>query len=207
MCEHDLFVTHSDEVIRAAKSVCRRCHVLPADSDDFLQDVYAYLLSNEQKVFGGFAGRSTLETYLFRVISRFAYRRMAVRRYRRTEVLDDDLASTVHTSATQEGDLLRLENSGLLRQVNCALAEALSSMPLQARQLIRLRILEGLDAKRTAIALGLTPKAVYRRTDRALLRLRNKLERRGITEDDIHLIRTAMAIDHRDDSSLSLSRL
>jgi RNA polymerase sigma factor (sigma-70 family) len=76
--------------------------------------------------------------------------------------------------------LLAGERSATVRSVRAALAASLAELGDEDRVVLRLRFQEGLKVPRIAQILGLEAKALYRRCDRLLERLRGILERRGI---------------------------
>ena len=76
--------------------------------------------------------------------------------------------------------LLAGERAATVRSVRGALAASMGELGDEDRVVLRLRFQDGLTVPRIAQVLGLDAKALYRRCDRLLERLRGILERRGI---------------------------
>ena len=96
------FARHRKTIERAVEAVCFRLvarRVLnAADAVDFKQEMLLHVLAHEN-ILDSFAGRSTLTTYLFKVIERFGLRWCA-RRARQRGRLDlvGDLSADIETS-------------------------------------------------------------------------------------------------------------
>jgi len=96
-------------------------------------------------------------------------------------VSEDELRERPAIEPRPEAQILEHELLSTRRRVAAALDEALASLPDEDLLVIRLCILKGMKLADVARSLGLDEKALYRRKDRILARLRQALEERGIT--------------------------
>ncbi|MDT9593507.1 sigma-70 family RNA polymerase sigma factor [Nocardioides zeae] len=99
-----------------------------------------------------FAGRSSLRTWLFRLVHR---RAADLHRHRRPTPIDDELLSTVVRPAT-ENPLQRVMEAELV----AALQQALDELPWHQRAAWLLREIEGMSYEEIAAALDTTPGSV-----------------------------------------------
>ena len=171
-----LYVVYSQAIDRVIIGVCRRRRLRRDEAGDFAQDVRVYLLVDKERVLRLFAGRSALETYLYRVIDRECVR-WKRREERRTARL------FAQTCLVEPADSLPCECGRPLQalmecaddQMECRrraiLAQAVLRLDVQSRRLIILRFERGLDVEARGRVLCLTPKAVYRRLERVVCRL------------------------------------
>ena len=126
-----------------------------------------------------FEGRSSLSTWLHRIVINVCMTRLAARKRRAEESLDDLLpvfdedgfrAGRVEAAdASVENTVNQLENRTLIRA-------ALEQLPDNYRTVIVLRDLEEYSTAEAAEALGVTVTAVKLRLHRARAALRAKLE-------------------------------
>lgn len=123
----------------------------------------------------GFAGTSSLSTWLYRIATNEGL--MLLRR-RRPQVTLDELAETLRPDELPQhrapwvGDPQRAALDGELR---AELERALAALPESLRVAVVLRDLQGLSTEEAAEQLGLTPGALKVRLHRARLRLRESL--------------------------------
>lgn len=96
-------------------------------------------------------------------------------------VSEDELRERPSLEPRPEGPILEQEQTVSRRRVAAALDEALASLPDEDLLVIRLCILRGMKLADVARSLGLEEKALYRRKDRILARLRQSLEGQGVT--------------------------
>jgi RNA polymerase sigma factor (sigma-70 family) len=94
---------------------------------------------------------------------------------------EDELRDHPAREGRPEGQILEQEQRASRRRVGQALEEALASLPDDDLLVIRLCILKGKKIADVARSLGLDEKALYRRKDRILARLRQSLSERGVT--------------------------
>ncbi len=68
--EHELYLTHQAHIERALQVVCRR-QALGAEAEDFCSAFRVHLLEDDCRILRVFQGRSSLDTYLVTVVTRY----------------------------------------------------------------------------------------------------------------------------------------
>lgn len=172
-----------DELVHRYETRVRACaRRMALDSDrveDLVQEVFLRMLASLQ----GFEGRSAFGTWLYRLAHNTcidAFRRdlRAARTERGTADGHDpigDQQEPLDRVAADWGDPLEsLED----RIVDCYLGRALAALPDDYRQVLRLRLVEGLSTRETAARLGTTTDAVKARLKRARRQVREHLAER-----------------------------
>jgi RNA polymerase sigma factor (sigma-70 family) len=91
----------------------------------------------------------------------------------------DDLPATVSPPGTDSVDQSRAALT------DRALSEALKALPAPDQHVLRLRFQHGLQVAQSARLMGLDQKALYRRIEALLKRLRRELETRGVNAADV----------------------
>ena len=145
----------------------------PQDAEDVLQETFM----KAYKALGGFDGRSSLSTWLYRIAANEAL--MLIRKRKRVTVAledepDDDAepleapVQIVDWCCLPESELMTGESRRMMDEAVQQLSPAL-------RAVFLLRDVEGLSTLETAEALSLSEEAVKTRLSRARLRLRELL--------------------------------
>ena len=156
---------NNQRLYRAAWSILRN----RAEAEDAVQSAYLHAFA----AIGEFAGRSSLTTWLTRIVINEAIGR--ARKLARRDAmapigeLDDDAAALASDSAAPEREAIR----GELRR---SLQKRIEALPGSLRAVFVLRAVEELSVAETAHALGITDGAVRVRFFRARDRLRRALE-------------------------------
>jgi RNA polymerase sigma factor (sigma-70 family) len=88
--------------------------------------------------------------------------------------------------ASHDSRLDPMFNEAILRRTRRVLTRVVSALPADDRMLLGLRFKEGLRICEIARRQGLDLKAIYRRFDRLMQRLRADLEGHGIGAADVH---------------------
>lgn len=150
------------------------------EAEDVLQESYVrafYRLSS-------FAGKSSLGTWLARIVRNEAIDRLRARRMRsgtfvfEAEVAhDDDLPSIVEASADPTAQF-NPETSVAREDMRGILEQAIAALPEHFRSVFLLREVEGLSVKETADYLEIPVATVKTRDHRARSLLRTSLESR-----------------------------
>jgi RNA polymerase sigma-70 factor (ECF subfamily) len=145
-----------------------------ADAEDAVQSAYLKGFAAIE----GFEGRSTLSTWLTRIVINEALgrKRAAQRRKARLDgtsvtVLDDYREKLMRGSKSGTSPDVELARV----QVRKLLEEAISALPTTFRLVFMMREVEGLSVEETADALGVNPATVKTRLLRARRRLQNTL--------------------------------
>lgn len=143
------------------------------DAEDVLQNTFLKAL----QYIGGFEGRSSLSTWLYRIAANEAL--MLLRKKRPeiemtdTEPEDEDLSDYV---PTQFVDWCCLpEDEMLTAEARMQLDRAIQILPGKLRIVFLLRDIEGLSIQETSQALNLSETAIKTRLLRARLKLREHL--------------------------------
>jgi RNA polymerase sigma-70 factor (ECF subfamily) len=144
----------------------------PLDAEDVLQETFIKAYNH----LGGFNGRSSLSTWLYRIAMNEAL--MLLRRKKPQTISvdepwdnqeeDSDPLQIVDWCCLPEKELLSEESRVILDQ-------AIDNLPTALRVVFLLRDIEGLSTKETAEVLDLSQAAVKTRLSRARLRLREDL--------------------------------
>lgn len=144
----------------------------PLDAEDVLQETFIKAYNH----LGGFNGRSSLSTWLYRIAMNEAL--MLLRRKKPQTISvdepwdnqeeDSDPLQIVDWCCLPEKELLSEESRVILDQ-------AIDNLPTALRVVFLLRDIEGLSTKESAEVLDLSQAAVKTRLSRARLRLREDL--------------------------------
>ena len=140
-------------------SVCLGILGNRADAEDASQEVFLRVFQKAAK----FSGRSRFSTWLLRVAANHTLNRVraAARRRRISEPLSDHMASTMPSP----------EHAAIGRERREAVAHVLQQIPVEQRQVLVLREMEGLSYTELADVLGIPVGTVTSR----LIRGREKL--------------------------------
>jgi RNA polymerase sigma-70 factor (ECF subfamily) len=143
------------------------------DAEDVLQNTFLKAFQH----IGGFEGRSSLSTWLYRIASNEA---LMMLRKRRSETIFTDTAAEEDddriSNPVEFTDWCCLPEEELLStESKAALDRAVQHLPETLRIVFVLRDIENLSIHETSQALGLSETAVKTRLLRARLRLREEL--------------------------------
>jgi RNA polymerase sigma-70 factor, ECF subfamily len=151
--------------LRAAYNLARWLTRNPEDAEDVVQEAYLRAL----KFFGGFRGGDS-KAWLLTIVRHASYTAWQRGRAARATVGLDDAMEDVEDDALGPEDLLLQRASG------AAVAEALEELPIEFREALVLRELEGLSYKEMAQVTQLPIGTVMSRLARARKRLRQILQ-------------------------------
>jgi RNA polymerase sigma-70 factor (ECF subfamily) len=166
------FVTtrNNQRMFRAAWSILKH----RADAEDAVQTAYLRAFAAIE----GFEGRSSLSTWLTRIVINEALGRKRAANRRRAQldgssvtVLDDYREKLMRGSTSGTSPETEIART----QVRRLLEEAISALPAGFRLVFVLREIEGMTVEATAEALGLKPATVKTRFLRARRRLQEAL--------------------------------
>jgi RNA polymerase sigma-70 factor (ECF subfamily) len=156
-------------------SVALRIVRNPDDARDCLQDA----LLRAFRHIDSFERRSSLRTWLHRIVVNAALGRLRTRRRHPEESLDDlmpvfdEFGSRVEAAG---GPMVPVETLVSRREVKRAVHEALDRLPDDYRAVLLLRDIEGLDTKETATLLDTSVGSVKTRLHRARAALKRLLD-------------------------------
>lgn len=159
-------------MLAVAKRILRN----EADAQDCVQEAF---LQAFQKI-KGFEERSSIATWLHRIVVNAALMRLRQKTRRKETPVDD------HLAAFDERGMRREEDSVLLRQPDAILEsretqilvrQAIDGLPEDFRNILLLRDIEECDTFETANLLDLSPSAAKTRLHRARAALKKRLEK------------------------------
>ncbi len=164
----ELVDRYSDRLYHLALKILNN----PQDAEDVLQEAYLKAL----RYIGGFDGRSSVATWLYRIATNEALM-MLRRKHPETVSIDEPVEGE-----DGEGEPLQIvdwccipEHELMNGEVRQELDQAVQLLPTTLRVVFVLRDMEGLSTQETADVLGLSETAVKTRLSRARLRLREEL--------------------------------
>ncbi|MBN2387292.1 MAG: sigma-70 family RNA polymerase sigma factor [Anaerolineales bacterium] len=160
--------SHSPAIYRLALKMLGN----PQDAEDVLQNTFLKALQH----IGGFEGRSSLSTWLYRIAANEAL--MLMRRQRPEVSISDTVPDDEEPleAPAQFADWCCLPEEELLSdEARAHLDQAIRHLPEKLRIVFLLRDIEGLSIQETSQALDLSETAVKTRLLRARLRLREIL--------------------------------
>jgi RNA polymerase sigma-70 factor (ECF subfamily) len=153
---------HGDALFRFASRVCRTGR----DAEDALQDG----LLAAWRGAATFRGDSAVRTWLFHVVVH------ACRRHHRRRAGEPPHMESAEAAASAPSREPLPDGTVAARQLGAALDEALAAMAPEAREVLVLRDVEGIEGREVADALNLTVPAMKSRLHRARLELKERIE-------------------------------
>lgn len=150
-----LYAEHGNRIYRFCYRLCGQS----ADAEDLTQEVF---LAAYQGL-AGFAGRSSLATWLYR-IAFYRWQRIRSRRGPETVPLEEDTATSPTAPDPSRSTIERV-----------MLDQALETLPEALRETFLLVKVEGLKYREAAAVLGVPTGTVQWRVHEAVLRLRAQL--------------------------------
>ena len=145
-----------------------------SDAEDAVQSAYLRCFAN----IGGFEGRSSLSTWLTRIVINEALGRQRSARRRRAN-LDGSSVTLLddYREKLMRGSMTPIAADGAIarEQIRRMLEDAISRLPDTFRPVFMLRDVEGLSVDETAEMLGVAPATVKTRHFRARQRLQQEL--------------------------------
>jgi RNA polymerase sigma factor (sigma-70 family) len=151
---------HLDAAYNLARWLTRDDH----DAEDLVQAAYLRAL----KFFGGFRGANS-RAWLLKIVRNTCYTWLDQKRARGQETaFDDEIHSVLSTAMDPEKRVLREEDEQSVRR-------AVEELPVELREVVVLRELEGMSYKEIAAIAGIPMGTVMSRLARARERLRERL--------------------------------
>jgi RNA polymerase sigma-70 factor (ECF subfamily) len=161
---------NNQRLFRAAWAILRN----RAEAEDAVQSAYLRALAR----IGGFEGRSSLSTWLTRIVINEALMRVRAAKRRQTR-LDSDSVVVLdeYREKLMQGSTSALPPDAAVarQQVRRMLEDAIARLPAPFRLVFMLREIEGLSVDEAAEALGIAPATVKTRLLRARRRLQHEL--------------------------------
>lgn len=159
----EAILPHLDAAYNLARWLMRSDH----NAEDVVQEAYLRAL----KFFGGFRGGDS-RRWLLAIVRNTCYTWLWQNRaHEHTTVFDEDIHSVGSDASNPETALLQSVDNELLRQ-------ALEELPVEFREVVILRELEGLSYKEISDITNISPGTVMSRLSRARRRLQQSLANR-----------------------------
>lgn len=166
-------------VRRALTSTLRRRSPDPEQLEEMTQEAFAQLLSSLHT----FRGDSSLPTWAVAVATRVAFSELRRQEQVRARAVDTAEAGTIdgRVDDRMAAPDAALSRQGILETLNRTIADELT----EKQRIAILAFLEGVPTDEIATRTGSNPNAVYKLVHDARRRLREALQRRGITAEAI----------------------
>lgn len=157
---------NNQRLYRAAWSILKN----RADAEDAVQEAYVKAFAGD----ASFAARSSLATWLTRIVVNEALARKRAARRRKRTFGGADIAQLeeYRTSMSVRSPEFQIVHAELAK----ALETAIAKLPDDFRTVFVLRDIEGMNVEETAEALGVAPATIKTRHLRARKRLRSELD-------------------------------
>ncbi len=166
-----LVTTYGGRMLAVARRLVRN----EEDARDSVQDAFLQAFRNIEK----FEGRSSLGSWLHRIVVNAALMKIRARSRRREVSLEDLLPqfdADGNRIAPETELVVSVEKLLESREIREFVRRAIDQLPERYRNVLLVRDIEGYDTKETAALLGLTPGAVKVRLHRARAALKTLLE-------------------------------
>jgi RNA polymerase sigma-70 factor (ECF subfamily) len=160
----------NQRLFRVARAVMRN----ESEAEDVLQEAYARAFA----AIGAFEGRSSLGTWLMRIVINEALGRARAAKRRRAHLDGGGVAvMDLYRDRLMRGSTSETQPDGAFAraEVKRMLEEAIARLPDGFRMVFVLREIEELSVEETAEAIGIAPATVKTRHHRARRRLREEL--------------------------------
>lgn len=178
------YVSHETEVENGIRLTRQRLRLTGDDAGDFAQDARVFIARNGHRIFPAFRQRSSLKTYIARVIWRFGLDRSAAKK---REKLRLDAVKMETQGLRAEPWHPRLTRDLSLAATAKAASWIRSLRPSDREQILR-RFVHGEGVAQIAIQLGTTPSAAFKRLYRLLAAARKDLMEAGVSADNCDTI-------------------
>jgi RNA polymerase sigma-70 factor (ECF subfamily) len=172
----ELMAQHSGRVYRIAYGITRD----HADAEEVTQDVFLSIIRKG----GGFQGRSTFSTWIYRVATNAALNKRRGKR-REMEVALEECLPAFTDDGHRSGDRSYLladwsenpEHAVMSGETRRVVEQALDTLPARYRAIITLRDVEQLSNEQAAEIMGESVASLKARLHRARMALREQLTR------------------------------
>lgn len=165
----EIIQRYSNKVHSLASRLTRNAE----DAEEVLQDVFVTVY----RKIGGFEGKSSFSSWLYRVTVNAAFMKLRKKRQDHSVPIEDLLQSHQVIPALRSPESTQVDSLSMKHEVLEALEEAIMKLPDEYRPVFILRDVDGLTSKEVGKILDLTIPAVKSRLHRSRLMLRRKLQR------------------------------
>lgn len=169
-CFEELIGRYSNKAFSLAVRLTRN----QEDAEEVLQDVFVTVF----RKIGGFEGKSSFSSWLYRVTVNAALMKLRKKRQTQQVVSVEELQPQVQEIViNQSVDQLESDEIALRNQLVAVLEEAIRKLPDDYRPVFILRDIDGLTSREVGKILNLSVPAVKSRLHRSRLMLRRRLQR------------------------------
>lgn len=142
------------------------------DAEEVLQDVFVTVF----RKIGGFEGKSSFSSWLYRVTVNSALMKLRKRRQEKSVLLEDALPEFENSLFVKSRESTEGEHNTLRIELLAALEQAIAKLPPDYRPVFILRDVDGLSSKEVGKALNISIPAVKSRLHRSRLILKRRLD-------------------------------
>jgi len=144
----------------------------PLDAEDILQETFV----KAYRYLGGFDGRASLSTWLYRIATNEALMFLRRRRFGQVSIEDPSDGEEQEAEPLQILDWCCIPEMELMSdEARSTMQQAIDALPESLRTVFLLRDIEGLSTREVSQVLDISEVAVKTRLSRARLRLRQHL--------------------------------
>jgi RNA polymerase sigma-70 factor (ECF subfamily) len=165
----ELISRYSSKVFSLASRLTRNVE----DAEEVLQDVFVTV----HRKIGGFEGKSSFSSWLYRVTMNAAFMKLRKRKQDQTVPLEELVQQAHVVPALQSPEHAHVDSLSIRNEMLQALETAIRKLPDDYRPVFILRDVDGLTSREVSRILDLTVPAVKSRLHRSRLMLRRRLNR------------------------------
>ena len=165
----ELISRYSNKVFSLASRLTRNTE----DAEEVIQDVFVTV----HRKIGGFEGKSSFSSWLYRVTVNAAFMKLRKRKQDQTVPLEELIQQPVLVAALKSPESSFVDSQSIRNEMLEALETAIRKLPDDYRPVFILRDVDGLTSREVSRILDLTVPAVKSRLHRSRLMLRRRLNR------------------------------
>ena len=165
----ELISRYSNKVFSLASRLTRNTE----DAEEVLQDVFVTV----HRKIGGFEGKSSFSSWLYRVTVNAAFMKLRKRKQDQTVPLEELVQQAQVVPALKSPEHTHVDSISIRNEMLEALETAIRKLPDDYRPVFILRDVDGLTSREVSRILDLTVPAVKSRLHRSRLMLRRRLNR------------------------------
>ena len=165
----ELISRYSNKVFSLASRLTRNTE----DAEEVLQDVFVTV----HRKIGGFEGKSSFSSWLYRVTVNAAFMKLRKRKQDQTVPLEELVQQAHVVPALKSPEHTYVDSLSIRNEMLEALETAIRKLPDDYRPVFILRDVDGLTSREVSKILDLTVPAVKSRLHRSRLMLRRRLNR------------------------------
>jgi RNA polymerase sigma-70 factor (ECF subfamily) len=165
----ELISRYSNKAFSLASRLTRNTE----DAEEVLQDVFVTV----HRKIGGFEGKSSFSSWLYRVTVNAAFMKLRKRKQDQTVPLEELVQQAQVVPALKSPEHTHVDSISIRNEMLEALETAIRKLPDDYRPVFILRDVDGLTSREVSRILDLTVPAVKSRLHRSRLMLRRRLNR------------------------------